>query len=719
MRRPSSILFYVSTFISGLFSSAVVAEAVLSGTNLRQAPKLSDRGVEGISAGRRHRHHENSAAFDNVHGVLSAVDSHIQALQAHLEESQATAHQTLANMKAEYEGKLREQSSEIASLVEENAAISKEVDLLEKNNDWRYRHASSLQTEVNNLRKNIKELQGTLSTMQDFTAETIDHANDVSAPELQVLKDLEEEDASRAAEASHREKLNEIANHRKRKVALLSVAGEPEELLKQLDSALAEIQGESSKSEAMLTSLFEEKFATGTSKITDLKAERERLNTTRVAGWQLRSKLEAAVKHLEETHLYLIQRSSSLRAFVQSFGERSQASQAPALLQISAQLGGQLSAQLPEYAELREKPSAAFTSLSAQIQDLESRLAAAQQANEEKLQSLRQSQAAVLANKTARVTAVQEEIDETSRRMKEVEDANSLLRSRAEALKMGNEKLRDDLRQTRLNLTTALEVTERKIRDANLTNEPEIAVLVELNKQDDLRRQEWGDQMRLHEIDSFSKQPQPLSFLSVSSRVDRLRQVAEKMGSNPEQLVRLLNNSFVELDEELAQTMASSNEAFSKRCEEEDQLYRNKKHSLSDLQKQVFARREAGKRLEAAVEHLNNTNSELSKAVKTMRAYTKVMGTIPLPGKLHHSPILEMMGLTGEPAVESIAQNESAVPGVNASGISSSMGVLRRAEGNEPLLTGVETAESENETDASEAESAAKTSSSSWFSWIW
>merc|ERR1711957_939829 len=199
-----------------------------------------------------------------------------------------------------------------------NARTTAEIEALRKSNAELRKKADKFTHASNKLKSDIQGMQANITTAAEFIDKTLEASEDMlqNAGELKVLSELAEQDASQAKDAAHQKRLSTIG--------LLQQSGggaeQPQDLLQSLLSSFDDLAKEQNASEFSLKEAFEKQFQSGTDRHKSLLEEQAKLNATKQAETELKEKLTVAVKHLEQAHAQLLQRSQSLRLFLERFG---------------------------------------------------------------------------------------------------------------------------------------------------------------------------------------------------------------------------------------------------------------------------------------------------------------------------------------------------------------------------------------------------------------
>merc|ERR1719424_2355205 len=210
-----------------------------------------------------------------------------------------------------------------------------------------------------------------------------------NAGELKVLTELAEQDATQAKLSAHEKRLNTIG------MLQQSGAEQPQDLFQSLLSSFDDLAKEQNASEVSLKEAFEKHFQSGIDRQKSLLEEQTKLNATKQTETELKEKLTIAVKHLEQAHAQLLQRSQSLQLFLERFGAQpaSKGKHTAALLQEqnatvvktsnvshSARRAAKAKAtvanetSLPEASSVLEHSHGVFKAMSSQMAALESRM---------------------------------------------------------------------------------------------------------------------------------------------------------------------------------------------------------------------------------------------------------------------------------------------------------------------------------------------------------
>lgn len=252
--------------------------------------------------------------------------SQLESFEMGVEGEQKSHAEAMGKQKAAYAQVLVTQQLENRAIADANVKLSVEINRTRKANDKARKRALDLQEDGRQMIAQLNAMEANLTLAQDYIKESLRAGMDGDEPELQVLRDLDQEDQSRQAESAHQHKLDEIASAGKH-AAMLEVADadvgatvDPKAILEVLESHLDELEQTHAESEAKLKERFQEKLAEFTSKHVELVGEQSQLQETHSSLLALQARLQAAVEHIEKQNQKLSEQTTSLKSFAHELG---------------------------------------------------------------------------------------------------------------------------------------------------------------------------------------------------------------------------------------------------------------------------------------------------------------------------------------------------------------------------------------------------------------
>lgn len=258
--------------------------------------------------------------------AFEALNLQVNSLEASLSKFQGEGIAAIKARKAEYDTTLEILRHNNTALARKNKDASARISALNMSNeDLRWR-AQSLTKQCSILTADLKVLQANISNAHEFIENALRASAEKlsTAPQLSVLKELALKDAEMLHSRDHENRLNQI------KAAMLQLGASASTeagvdfdagtILQSLNSELDKLANAQNASMAYLKDAFEKEFQAGKQLHNKLLAEESKLNATETAALELKGRLTAAVKHLEQTREELRQKSQSLRNYVQRVG---------------------------------------------------------------------------------------------------------------------------------------------------------------------------------------------------------------------------------------------------------------------------------------------------------------------------------------------------------------------------------------------------------------
>lgn len=264
---------------------------------------------------------EVSEVLSKPKTVFEALTSKISSLNAHLMEAQQEGKAAIEAHKAKYETALEAQKQNNTALARKNNDTSARIMALKVANAELRSKALNLTEQSVSLTAELKALEVNISTADEFVASALTASTEMlqSAPPLEVLKELAQRDAELGQNREHESRLNEI------RMSLLQTSSstsgiDEHDILESLNSAIDDLTREQNASTLALKNAFEKEYQTGEDQHNRLLEKQAELDETETRASQLKERLTAAVKHLENTRDTLLEKRSSLKRYMQQVG---------------------------------------------------------------------------------------------------------------------------------------------------------------------------------------------------------------------------------------------------------------------------------------------------------------------------------------------------------------------------------------------------------------
>lgn len=261
-----------------------------------------------------------------------AISSKVSALEARLLTLEGENKKELATHQAHYEQVLHGKRATNVKLALQNERIVKETqDWTAKNQELRA-HAQMLQGDVELWQQDWDQLRANMTSAMEITNQTLSTLDHSKAPELQILRDMEVEDARRNAALMHDQRLNAIlgaggdglerAAFVQTSRATTQKRQPPRSIVSELEDGLDALGKEHETREGELLQRYAKLIHAEDQTRDALLDEQRRLNTTRKAAEDLHSRLVLADSHLMQLSQNMTESGRAVRAFMVSLGSK-------------------------------------------------------------------------------------------------------------------------------------------------------------------------------------------------------------------------------------------------------------------------------------------------------------------------------------------------------------------------------------------------------------
>jgi len=469
-------------------------------------------------------------------------------------------------------------------------------------------------------------MQANITTAAEFIDKTLEASEDMlqNAGELKVLTELAEQDATQAKLSAHEKRLNTIG------MLQQSGAEQPQDLFQSLLSSFDDLAKEQNASEFSLKEAFEKHFQSGIDGQKSLLDEQTKLNATNQAETELKEKLTIAVKHLEKAHAQLLQRSQSLRLFLERFGAQpvSKGKHAAALLQeqnatvvktsnvshsarhvAKVKTHDANDTSLPETSSVLANSHRVFTAMGSQMAALEARMTDVQQEGALAVSKQKAQYEEKLKKQRAEAHATELVNAHTTNEIEELRKSNADVRKKAEKLAQAGNKLKSDIQGIQANITTAAEFIDKTLAASEemFENAGELKVLTELAEQDGIQSKAVAHQKRLNTIGML--------------------QQSEKGAEQPQDLLQSLLSSFGDLAKEQNASEALLKEAFEKQFQSGVDRQKSLLEEQAKLNATKQTETELKEKLTVALNHLEKVHAQLLQRRESLQLFLGRFGS--------------------------------------------------------------------------------------------
>lgn len=266
-----------------------------------------------------------------------SISRKVNALEQHLAEAEQENSEALAKKRAKYVARIQYFQQENSAVAFQNRQISQSIREVNDANKKLRHEAAELRQEGEEWLHDWLAMKSNITTALEVTQRTLGALQSHPAPELDVLTELEEQEAVRRAKAEHLDRLAEIApvglpgvDADGPALSLVQVSQatmkrrspDPKSALRVLEVGFAELGEANRQQEAELDREFAGKLRDQQMRRDDLLAEQRALNTTFEEASMVQSRLKVAVEHLQAMNANLAQGGLSIRGYAQRLGSR-------------------------------------------------------------------------------------------------------------------------------------------------------------------------------------------------------------------------------------------------------------------------------------------------------------------------------------------------------------------------------------------------------------
>lgn len=266
-----------------------------------------------------------------------SISQKVNALEQHLAEAEQENSAALAKMRATYITRITYIQQANNGIVAQNRQVSQRIRELNEANTKLRRKADKLRRDGGDWFHDWLAMKSNISTALEVTHVTLGALQAHPAPELDVLTELDEQEAAQRAKEEHRDQLAELGTVDAPGVdaagpplSLVQVSQattkmrlpNPKSALRVLEDGFAELGEANRKQKAEIDREFALKLRGQQLRREDLLKEQQALNTTLADASMVHSRLKVAVEHLQAMNANLAQGGVSIRSYAQRLGSR-------------------------------------------------------------------------------------------------------------------------------------------------------------------------------------------------------------------------------------------------------------------------------------------------------------------------------------------------------------------------------------------------------------
>mmetsp|Transcript_35198 Transcript_35198/g.76874 ORF Transcript_35198/g.76874 Transcript_35198/m.76874 type:complete len:426 (+) Transcript_35198:68-1345(+) len=263
---------------------------------------------------------EEQAEFANFvampETLSGTLESQMDSFKGSLEGIQKESLEAIAQQKATYERKMKQQEKENAAILVRIANATLEIKKLDKAGEKLKVAAEELQAENDALRASVRLLQQNITTANDFAKELLEAADDSESKELQVLRDA----AKAKAEESKHSKILEspgLALLQTGRKSPSDVERDAMQQLSQLRAGVSSLLAAQNKSLERLKESFLGELKQAVELHDELSEKEYDLQRVKAVKKQFNEQMGQAVNKLKDTRSLLQDRHRALKLYLQ------------------------------------------------------------------------------------------------------------------------------------------------------------------------------------------------------------------------------------------------------------------------------------------------------------------------------------------------------------------------------------------------------------------
>jgi len=259
---------------------------------------------------------------------FKAVQANIESLQAKFATMSRQHVADIAKARAKYEKQLSSEHHKLIVLKKENTALARKIEAARGRNVDLRAQAKRFNVKNQVLVSQLQGIRANLSTADEWVQLSLDKSKAMmEEPEMEVLSQLDHEDAKAQAKEAHELRLNSIGSAllQEDDLVLEQPALEQDDhsanVFDKLDKAIAKMREEQRSNAESLQRAFEEQHSENLGRGKKLLAEQKNLKHKLSSEEALEQRLTAALKRLSEGHNTLRHQLHSVKHFSQMLSE--------------------------------------------------------------------------------------------------------------------------------------------------------------------------------------------------------------------------------------------------------------------------------------------------------------------------------------------------------------------------------------------------------------
>lgn len=260
--------------------------------------------------------------------TYQSITQKVNALEEQIAETEQTDTAALEKKRAEYQVRLQYMQQANNAFAIQSRHIAHNIEEVNADNKkWR-QEAEELQNDVEEWRRDWSALRSNITTALEVTRHTLGTLKAHQPRQLDVLTELDAQEAVQQAKVDHLDRLAEIAPVAKLSFLQLNqktVKGrspDPKSVLRVLEDGFADLAKANRRKQEELDTEFKAKFRAQRVQRDGLWEEQRTLNGTLANATILQSRLKDAVTHLRTLNAHLEERGISIRGYAQRLGSR-------------------------------------------------------------------------------------------------------------------------------------------------------------------------------------------------------------------------------------------------------------------------------------------------------------------------------------------------------------------------------------------------------------
>lgn len=297
---------------------AIILRVIMSNLRLLLVPALVCFAAHGHAG-------KNPINPVGTSEAFQAASASVEALEQRLQNMQLAKEKSLKSHKAKYEASLRSKRVANVKLAIQNRQIAKVARTWQTRNAELRKTAQEMSHDVKLWQDDWDGVQLNISMAIEMSAAMLKQFNFSEAPELQILQELDSEQAQQDALDEHVGRLRDVmepAGGLHAAFMQTSARRKRPSIFQALDEGMTALSEEQKHKEGTLLGHFSHLFQLENQRHENLLLEQTRLNATCKSMADLHVRLTLAIHHLEGLNGHLAHRGKALRAFVGGLGER-------------------------------------------------------------------------------------------------------------------------------------------------------------------------------------------------------------------------------------------------------------------------------------------------------------------------------------------------------------------------------------------------------------